>query len=180
MSYYFLVANLPALSLESPPPMDVAAFLVRCAEQLSASDFKTLRGVLQGKITNHPFVAQWRDHDCQIRNAVARYRAQRLGRDATSQLRPHRGYDLSTMRSAEEALSRAHPLERELALDRLRWALLDELAGTNMFSLEHLIAYGLKLQLVHRWAGLSDERGRQRIDEIVAKQMTGADFRTKA
>ena len=49
------------------------------------------------------------------------------------------------------------PLERELALDRHRWALLDEMAAAPPFGVQAVFAYALKLRIVEKWAALSDE-----------------------
>jgi hypothetical protein len=180
MSFYYLVAGLPAITLDAPPTIGMDEFLARCAEYLSPAESARVHDAMRKADSAEPFMAAWRDRDCQIRNTVARHRARRLGRDEGSQLRPQHGYDLFTMRGAEEALAKPHPLEREMALDRLRWSVLEELAGTNMFALPHVIAYGMKLKLALRWSSLSDERGRQRVDEIVTRQMTGTSFKAMA
>jgi hypothetical protein len=51
------------------------------------------------------------------------------------------------------------PLDRELALDRLRWTLLDELAVAAPFGLQAVLAYGLKLRLAEKWAAMDETEG---------------------
>ena len=51
------------------------------------------------------------------------------------------------------------PLERELALDRLRWTLLDELAVSQAFGFQAVLAYGLKLRLAEKWAAMDEAEG---------------------
>ena len=122
----------------------------------------------------HPFTAAWRERDTRLRNAVARARASRLGRDAAPYLRPERGFDTYTLKAVEEAFARPTPAERELELDRFRWQVLDELAGRAMFSVEAVLAYALKLRIAERWSRLEPEAGRRVVEEFVASQGAAA------
>ncbi|MEM6261234.1 MAG: DUF2764 family protein [Bacteroidota bacterium] len=65
-------------------------------------------------------------------------------------------------------------VEREYALDSLRWNQLEELAFFETFGLDALIVYGLKLQLLSRWQQFDQTYGQhflQRLSEEVAVQV---------
>jgi hypothetical protein len=169
MNYYFLVASLPALSLDAPPPLSSDRFSGICREHLNREDLAAL-GDLAGPLaapSPHPFVREWRNREILLRNAVARQRASRLKRDPAPHLRERREFDPGVERAAAEAFAKPDPLERERSLDRFRWRDLDELAGLNPFSSEAVLAYSVKLRLVEQWSRLNRAEGRQRLEETV-------------
>jgi hypothetical protein len=170
MTYYYLGASLPMLFLDRPAPIGLTAFRRSCREQMRPADGEAIQRLLDadGEGVDHPFVRRWRNGERQLRNAVARARAARLGRDAAPHLRPVEGVSVTQDRRVAEAFTRGTPLERELELDRIRWSLLDELAGLQPFTLAWLMAYALKLRLVERWAGLDAGMGEARLEGAVA------------
>ena len=174
--YYYFAATLPALSLDEPPAWTFAQFREMCEEHLCAADLHALDALTRDSAPRGaaPFARAWRDRDVLIRNASARARAARVGRDAAPYLREGQGFDSSIEHAVEEAFSRANPVERERALDRRRWAQIDELAGHDLFAAGSLLAYGLKLKLAERWAGLSEDEGLRKTEEIVRAETPGS------
>ena len=171
MSFYYFVASLPTLELGAPAPISVAAFgdeVVRLLPAEAAAEWQALqRG--DGSSAASAFAARWRDTEAQLRNTIARNRAARRNVEVTSHLRPQTSFSVYLEHAVAEAYSKPHPLERELALDRFRWNFLDELVRTSPFGLEAVLAYGLKLRLVERWQGLTDEAGRAALREAVQR-----------
>jgi len=171
MNYYFLMASLPMLAFNTPPAIAEDAFLERCREQLAPPDLATLLDLWErdGGGADHPFTRGWRNLDAQVRNAVARERGQRSGRDPQAYLRSAEGLDVRVRTRVQEAFSRPTPLEREQELERLRWALADELAGLDPFALDAVLAYALKLKSAWLWARLDAQAGRRRVEEYVSQ-----------
>jgi len=66
-----------------------------------------------------------------------------------------------------------HPLERERALDRIRWRMLDELALMPAFGVQAVYAYALKLRLLEKWQKLSDEHGTETVAQIIEQNVVG-------
>lgn len=169
MNYYYLVASLPTLSLEAPPPMSGAAFRRLCAEHLTPGDLAAL-DELDGPLAaaaRRPFVAAWRRSEAALRAAAVRARAARLHRDPATELPTGIVGGMEEEKAVSDAFSRNDPLERELALDRFRWRRIEELAGIAPFAGATLLAYALKLRLVERWAAMSAERGAGSLDALV-------------
>lgn len=169
MTFYYLIASLPALSLGAPPPMTVAGLLEdvrRLADPVTADELAALV-TGDGSSAYSALAARWRAAQTQLANALARTRAAQLDVDPAAHLRPHEGFSTYIEMAVLDAYAKPHPLERELSLDRFRWSLLDEWAREQPFGLEALLAYGLKLKLVERWAALTDEAGRTRLAETV-------------
>lgn len=157
------------LTLGKEPALDADAFLALCRAHLTQDDQLAMEALLQrgGEGSNHPFIVAWRDDETRLRNAVARVRAGRRGVEAESYLRPVNGVDLALSHAVDDAFGRGTPAERELEIDRIRWHRIEALAGLDVFSPASVLAYGLKLKLASRWAQLSTEAGRQRLEDWV-------------
>ncbi|VAW17635.1 hypothetical protein MNBD_BACTEROID01-723 [hydrothermal vent metagenome] len=56
--------------------------------------------------------------------------------------------------------------EREMAVDRLRWSLIDELNQFRYFTIEIILGYLLKLMIIERWKELELPAGPNLVEEI--------------
>jgi len=173
MAYFYLVSSLPSLSLDADPPFTTADFRFRCQGALSTRDLHELDGVLNGKAGEGKsrFARKWHGLETQLRNAVVRQRASRLGVDARSSLRDHPGFDTYVEKAVAEAMARPNPLDQEQALDRCRWYLLDQLALDEPFGLSAVLGFAVKLQLAERWSALTDAAGRRQFQDIVNRNL---------
>lgn len=173
--YYYLVASLPALTIGDPSPFSPADLRSRCATLMSEDDLAELDRVLEGRAAEgrSGFCRRWLAADAQLRNAVARVRAGRLGIEVRPHLKEHAGFSVLIEKAVTDAYARPDPLGRASALDRCRWQLLDEIAFEDAFGLTAILAFAVKLQIVMRWAELKDEQGRQKVEEFVAGSLEG-------
>lgn len=163
-AYYYLVATLPALSMDAGPSLDYASFRALCAEHLSEADVRVLDVLVEGKGSGNGFVRAWRDRDGELRNEVARKRAPRVGGNAESCLRDVTSFDMRVEKVVADAFAQATPLDREKALDRFRWQVIEELQGFDTFSFSAVLAYALKVQIAARWGAVDEEKGRMVAD----------------
>jgi len=177
MSAYYLVASLPTLVLGDPPPFSRQEMPTRCANMLSEEELVELQLFLEERESEctSDFVRRWHHADTQIRNAVARIRAGKLQAEARSYLRDHEGFDVSLEKAVTDAYARANPMEREQALDRCRWHVLDELVLRDPFEFSAVLAWAMKLRLVERWASLNDEDGRKSFEKLIEQAMKTGD-----
>jgi hypothetical protein len=67
-------------------------------------------------------------------------------------------------------------LERELKIDRMKWAYLDELTFFNYFSIERVLAFIYKLLMVERWISLDEEQGRLMFKQLVSELEDSYEF----
>lgn len=58
-------------------------------------------------------------------------------------------------------------LKREKDIDMLKWKYMDELNTFNYFTIEVIIAYVLKLQMVERWINLDKEKGKEMFSKLI-------------
>lgn len=167
--YYYLIASLPALVFSQPAAMSRVAFMAECGQHLDGADLAEVTALLDGRLdgVRSDFSRSWLHADRQLRNAVVRARALRLGVDEKKFLQDHEGFRVDAEAAVNEAFSRPNPLERELALDRYRWNLADELCAGDPFALPALLAYAVKLALNEHWRALTLELGRERFEAMV-------------
>jgi hypothetical protein len=171
MSYYYFAASLPSLKIDGALPMSVADFQDMCQAHLAPRHRCAMQALLSDETeATHPFVRAWRTLDAQIRNAVARYRATKRRIEPATVVRQGIPFEGLAEKAVTDAFALTDPLQRELAIDRFRWDQLGSLAGFDMFSLESILAYGLRLKIVERWAALSEERGRTRAEDLIEQR----------
>jgi len=174
--YYYLTASLPELTLGEAPPYTPEDFLFHCQGTLSTDDLEELRCVVENRLDDaqSDFTRRWKNLDTQMRNSVARIRANRLGVDVRPYTRPHSGYSMAAEHAVADAMSRSHLLERVTALDRSRWNALDELTEGERFGFEAVLAFAVKLRLMERWARLSEDAGRERVETFITENVDKA------
>lgn len=176
MKYYFLMASLPALSPDAEPPLASDALRHLFVEHFHSRDLVALEE-LDARRTppQHPFVVAWLQADTFLRNAIARQRASKSGVNPAPFIRQNAPFDPATERMAADAMLKNTPLERERALDRVRWNILDDLSGFDPFDTNAALAYAVKLSIVERWHALSDEEGSNILNAAVSSGLSSSE-----
>lgn len=169
MSYYYLGASLPMLSLDAPPPMSLRQFLDECERHLSPPHLLALNELLQSAHTppRTAFTQRWRAKETMVRVAAARSRSASGDADTDASPAGSRDVDSFVEQAVTTAFTKADPRLRELALDELRWALIEEAIGHDSFAIDAILGYALKLKLVERWTGMDHARGAERLQQAV-------------
>ncbi len=177
--YYYLVASLPMLMADGPPPLDSPALLRLCHEHVVAADFALLSRITLAELDVRPGdPGVWRDYsgwETALRNELARQRAQRLGLDPEPFLRPA-PFRAGLPLVVKEALASGSPLASETALDRRRWSCLEELETGTQFGLDRLIVYRLKLLLLERRSRWRPEPGRKAFAAEYARILINTEY----
>lgn len=176
MEYVYLVASLPSLELTTAPRISSAELLSSAEGVLREDHWEDLRAVLEDRPhdARGPELRPYLDAETQLRNAVARLRAARAGTAYDAGAHPFTGYDARCVSAAELAIELEDPRARELALDRLRWTLLDELGVSPPFGFQAVLAYGLKLRLAEKWAAMDEAEGLQVAAGVVDAALAGS------
>ncbi|MBN1269188.1 MAG: DUF2764 family protein [Kiritimatiellae bacterium] len=171
--YYYLVASLPPLTMGDAPPFSAEDFQFRCATVMDEADSRELKLALAGRADEgaSSFSREWQQAETQLRNAVATIRAGRLGVESRPYLRQHEGFSVLIEESVTDAYDKPDPLGREMELDRLRWQIADDLAREDPFGLDPVLAFAVKLRIAARWAGMTDEAGRNKVDELIEQSL---------
>lgn len=127
------------------------------------------------------FLHDWFAFDRDLKNILAAWNArafelpaegQLIGDDdLTAALQKSHARDFGLSRDVAfldklmQALERDDLLERERAVDYLRWNYIDELNTFHYFSVDVALGYLLKFRLLERWLNMDAERGRQALEE---------------
>ena len=106
-----------------------------------------------------PFLKAWVGFEVGLRNALSMARAQSLDLDATAYLvAPELGCEQTDFSSVLTAWSAApDPLAAMDALDKARWAWLEDKGQWYSFKADEIEAYAAKLILLQRWRRLAND-----------------------
>ncbi|MHC6204261.1 hypothetical protein ACYULU_13855 [Breznakiellaceae bacterium SP9] len=171
MVYYYLAAQLPYLVYgQAAPAMTTTHFKTLCQTHLSGSDYKLLSictlnplfenhdtGVKSSSASGSKLINEWNQWERALRLNLARFRAQRLKREASAVDAP--GSPTEAVTAAKAALALESPLEAELFLDEARWKAIEAFQGLDTFGTDAMYAYFLKLQILERRALFNTENG---------------------
>jgi hypothetical protein len=163
VQYYYFASTLPSLSFGDVPPWSVEDFVAECARHLTSADFRALKTLVADGSSEQDanVVKHWRETQASLGNAIVRHRAHRRGTEPSPHYRPPAYVDPSLAKRVDEALTRPTPLERERALDQLRWHLIGEWMGHDLFGCRVILGYALQLRVLARWTSFDKDIGRR-------------------
>ncbi len=184
-NYEYIIAGLPFLSQDGREAPDTEAILADIREQLSEKDAKTLDFLLSAyaqdmpdaafyleaqKSRNH-FIREFFALDLGVRNAKVEYLNRSLGRpEGTDVVNPDPEKDLPEFDQEPEVdaiLETDDILGRERALDSFYWKSADALTVLDVFDLDLILAFVVKLKQVERWLKLDEATGRELFRKLV-------------
>ena len=160
------------LLFDAAPPLTSAVFLERCEVFLEPRLVQFLRelsiapralpkyadpAVLEDRPKDRPsgprsvVMAQYARWEIALRNMLAKLRGAKLGLDPEPDLVKLSVFESTAETSARNAFGMSDPLERELSLDRARWAFFDDLEWRHLFDFEALCIYRCKLLILEKW-----------------------------
>jgi len=177
--YYYLVSTLSLLSYDSEHMASTEYFLEQCKKWLTAGDYLILKNASISEFNSYKpgcaLLDKWQVWEVNLRNELVKLRAQKkeLEGDAYLVEVPE---VLGTAEIAREAVAQESPLTAEELLNRARWSFLDDLEVGRFFTIEKLIIYYLRLQILERKSLFNKEAGSERYNSIyqhITKEITG-------
>ncbi|MBT3288609.1 MAG: DUF2764 family protein [Victivallales bacterium] len=169
-SYYYLISSLPLLRWANPPSMSSDEFLAQCEEQVPADVLADLRDVSlipRAELAPSDAETRWVEWDGYIRNQLVHTRAAHLRQEAAHMLRDEPGAFPTDRKELDEILPSDDPLERERALDHMRWRRLEGMESGHPFDRDRLVIYRLKLLLLEKWARFDGDTGSRNLADLV-------------
>ncbi len=131
------------------------------------------------------FIREWYTFDNALRNVCTAYAARSQGRPVASELIGEGDtVDALSRNSAADfglkgdvgfidtllsILDTKDVVEKERRMDVLRWDFSEELLGHDYFSVNEVLSYLTKINILHRWASLGGERGREVFGQLLSK-----------
>jgi len=113
------------------------------------------------------FIREWYEFDRKVRNAQVDYLSKKEGHDGSAYLEG----GLDTSFEEYPALCRIfgmdNLIERERALDKLRWEKVNSLTTFHYFDIDVILGFLLKAMIVSRWDRLDKEKGAEMFETLV-------------
>jgi len=143
--------------------------------------------------STNAFIRNWFAFDRDLRNIIAAlgcrriHKTENIEREVIGEglvadaIRRGSGADFGLSRELVwlDVLLRGYQaslLERELAIDRIRLDMLDELTISDDFTLDKVLALVVRLGIAERWLALDLARGREMLTRILADMKSGLVF----
>ncbi len=155
MAEYYLISQLPSLdgiSENTPLPITEERFIELCQRFLGRKAQTELE-----KLTILPprnpeksasfLVEQWLNGEKNLRLALAKLRADKLGKQFDAEMQ---SFPAGLLQAARTAVEIESPLEAEKFLNSYRLDFLETLRPMDSFSEEFVFYYGLKLKIIER------------------------------
>ncbi|MDD3153730.1 MAG: DUF2764 family protein [Victivallaceae bacterium] len=179
MNYYYLASSLPMLRSEEKPPVSTGDFLAAAARELSEANYENLLRVSIDPEAANPEGAarEFAKWETLLRNAVLRIRAAKYP-ELADDLRHEDDFFSEVAPGVQEALGKANLLEREKALDAMRWRKLDDLEAGHPADFDFLAVYKLKLAILEKNAVRTRPAGEKNVDDLANLVLADADRRS--
>ena len=142
--------------------------------------------------SGNPFLSKWFEFNLNINNLLTAitcrkyefdHKTQVLGSNEiaeTIRQSNARDFGLSGMFDQLEAVIRIADetdlLQREKKIDALKWEFLEENTFFNYFTVEKVLVYVLKMEMIERWKLLSVEKGSKIFRELLESLKEGVNF----
>jgi len=161
------------ISYDGATPMTVEEFIAECERLLTPEDYADARitfGLDKGVVKNRVF-RRWQRFDEALKNEMVWTRAHQRQMNPANVLRGEREFDGEIAQTLAQAGRTENLMEAEKMLMRLQWQRLDEITAQNLFSLDVILAYGVKLKILERLAAFRTEDGSKMLEEIAAQSV---------
>ena len=158
-----------------------------------AEDFLAALYYKYGMQCKNKFVADWFEFNLNINNILTALTCRKYGWDIKSAIVGDnvvaetirnsvsaRDFNLKTEIDYFDALvsisETANLLDREHRIDALKWNWLEENTFFNAFSIERVLSFWLRCELMHRWDNLSMEEGAEIFRQMINDLKKGVKF----
>lgn len=185
-NYEYIIAGLPLLRQSDTQPLDTDGILAEIRSQLSEKDRATLDCLLASydpeQLTpefyraadekqRNRFLKEFFRMDLGVRNAKVGFLNRTLGRpEGTDIVIPDPEKETPEFAQKNEVdaiLAESDILARERALDDFYWKNVDDMTVMDVFNLDVILAFVVKLKLVERWLRLDEQTGRELFRKLV-------------
>ena len=135
-------------------------------------------------VSGNEFIRLWYAFDMELRNISAAFIAREQGREVSREVvgESEVAYSLRRSSAADfglkaevdyldslmQIIGNRNMLKKERQLDELRWSKADELTEFDYFNTDKVLAYCVKLNIIHRWLSLDPDTGEEMLRTLVA------------
>lgn len=185
-NYEYILAGLPVFRQDAgrAEGIDAENIIAEIKEQCSGKDNETIDLLLSGFVpenldadfyrkvfaAKNRFLREFFHFDRNVRNAKAEYLNRELERDPDlGKIKEEEEKEKEFMESGQVSavLSGKDLLERERGLDKLYWDKAEDLVTLDIFDLNLILSFLVKLKIVERWLKLDPETGKVLLRKLV-------------
>ena len=183
-NYEYIVASLPVIASDYRGPLDTDAIISEIRSQLSPKDEAVLDTLLKGfdsdsldaefyrtaLASKNRFIAGYFGYDLDVRNCRVAYLNKALGRPEGQDimvLDEDEPREFEDIEKVNAVLQGSDILGRERGLDDILWERIDSLTLMEVFTLDQILGFVAKLQIVARWLRLDPQSGRELFRKLV-------------
>lgn len=168
---YYLVSQLPDISAageKSTLPITEKYYRDLCSRFLDAKDVEILNKIsLEApklpESTGSAFLDKWYDFERALRFALAQIRAQKMKKELGN---IPVSITADIVQAARTAVGMDSPLSAEQFLYEFRLGILGKLQPLDYFSVDAVLAYGVRLMLLERIRKFDKEKGTESYHKI--------------
>jgi hypothetical protein len=181
-NYHYIIAGLPDLAPDmngNAPTYESLAATIK--EQLSERVLRLVDwleyGFDEAHLTDHfyhsvarqknPFLAAWYAFDLRLRNAKVVYLEKKAGKKGTSAVVGDWDPEFEEYTRLQQIFEIPNLIEREIALDKLRWAKISDLTLYEYFTINTILAFLTKCRIADRWNKLDKATGAKLFETLV-------------
>ncbi len=190
----------PKIQKKSVVPLYIQQFYLNTLDETFSFEGVTPEDYLAGKFyesalkTKNKFLCSWFKFNLNINNLLTAIACRKHGfnhklmvvgnNDVATLIRQSNARDFGLTGEFEwyEVIARiaeeSDLLEREKKIDALKWEWLEENTFFKYFSIEKILVYLLKIQMLERWKILSIEKGTLIFRELLEGMKEGVKFET--
>lgn len=185
-NYEYIIASLPDITLDYKFTEDTPdSILEEILEQCDEGDRKVIGFLESGFMPDNlspefyrsalshenRFIREYFNFDLALRNAKVRFLNTALGRPEGKDLMDPEctftGLEEDEEAVADKIFDSDDILVREMGIDNLIWTKVEQISTFEYFSLEAVLAFLVKLNIVARWFRLDEQKGREMFKRLV-------------
>lgn len=195
MKYYYLITSLPELAINAEKlPVQRDEFEERAFETLSPDDIELFEILKLNRIDcikqkdKNIFLKKYFTFEQILRDFITGINMKKLQRAFFDRIVGSDDFITDSIRHSNlpdfglgkelpfavkiiEFIEAQKYLDLEQYLDYLRFETIDELNRFNYFSIEQVLGYSLKLEILERWSFLTEGRGKEKLEKLSNKDI---------
>ena len=185
-NYEYILASLPVITSGTRSGVPFEQIVSEIRENLSGKDLECFELLLEGFegenlsaefylrafASRSRFIREYFRFDLGVRNVRVGFLNRELGRpEALDKVfpDPESPEEFEQQGAVLDVLSRTDILERERGLDDLMWEKIESLTELEVLSLDQILGFTAKLQIIKRWLQLDPETGRALFERLVSE-----------
>lgn len=195
MKYYYLITSLPELAFRVEKlPVQRDEFEERAFETLSPDDIELFEILKLNTIDcikqkgRNIFLKEYFTFEQNLRDFSTGINMRKLQRSYDDKIIGSDDFITDSIRHSNlpdfglnkelpfavkiiEFIEARKYLNLEQYLDYLRFETIDELNRFNYFTIEQVLGYSLKLEILERWSFLTEDRGKEKLEKLSNKDV---------